>query len=142
LPDHSSLTRIRERYGLAVFRRFFEAVVEQCLAAGLVWGQELYIDATKVAANASLDSLHPRFAVEAQLARLFGSPEDANDGDEASGTVVEEGGDAPVRLPVALSEATLADLAARAAAQHDWLHRWARLGSPRRRARRRAPRVV
>jgi transposase len=41
LPDHSSLTRIRERYGLAVFRRFFEAVVEQCLAAGLVWGQEL-----------------------------------------------------------------------------------------------------
>src|SRR6266513_1646646 len=33
LPDHSSLTRIRERYGLAVFRRFFEAVVEQCLTA-------------------------------------------------------------------------------------------------------------
>src|SRR6187401_1454468 len=27
LPDHSSLTRMRERYGLAVFRRFFEAVV-------------------------------------------------------------------------------------------------------------------
>src|ERR1044072_3102085 len=48
LPDHSSLTRIRERYGLHVFRRFFAAIVEQCLAAGLVWGQELYIDATKV----------------------------------------------------------------------------------------------
>ncbi len=28
LPDHSSLTRIRLRYGLAVFRRFFEAIVE------------------------------------------------------------------------------------------------------------------
>ena len=27
LPDHSSLTRIRERYGLDVFRRFFEAIV-------------------------------------------------------------------------------------------------------------------
>src|SRR5215218_3733273 len=25
LPDHSSLTRIRERYGVEVFRRFFEA---------------------------------------------------------------------------------------------------------------------
>ena len=36
LPDHSSLTRIRQRYGLAVFRRFFEAIVEQCRAAGLV----------------------------------------------------------------------------------------------------------
>jgi hypothetical protein len=39
LPDHSSLTRIRDRYGLATFRRFFEAVVEQCQAAGLVWGR-------------------------------------------------------------------------------------------------------
>ena len=28
LPDHSSLTRIRERYGVEVFRRFFEAIVE------------------------------------------------------------------------------------------------------------------
>ena len=27
LPDHSSLTRIRERYGLEVFRRFFERIV-------------------------------------------------------------------------------------------------------------------
>src|SRR6266705_5498115 len=33
LPDHSSLTRIRERYGVEVFRRFFEAIVEQCQAA-------------------------------------------------------------------------------------------------------------
>src|SRR3954468_17837570 len=41
LPDHSSLTRIRERYGLAVVRRFFEEIVEHCIAAGLVWGREL-----------------------------------------------------------------------------------------------------
>src|SRR3954463_13329379 len=76
LPDHSSLTRIRERYGLDVFRRFFEAIVEQCLAAGLVWGEELYLDATKVAANASLASLQPRFAVEAHLAHLFAATDD------------------------------------------------------------------
>src|SRR3954465_7495346 len=85
LPDHSSLTRIRERYGLAVFRRFFETIVEQCLAAGLVWGEELFIDATKVAANAATDSLHPRFAVEAHLARLFGTEGDASEDDEGSG---------------------------------------------------------
>src|SRR5215212_7433099 len=48
LPDHSSLSRIRARYGLDVFRRFFETMVEQCQAAGLVWGRELYLDATKV----------------------------------------------------------------------------------------------
>ena len=45
LPDHSSLTRIRERYGVDVFRRFFEAIVEQCQQEGLVWGKELYVDA-------------------------------------------------------------------------------------------------
>ena len=89
LPDHSSLTRIRERYGLDVFRRFFEAIVEQCLAAGLVWGQELYIDATKVAANAALDSLQPRFAVEAHLAQLFAATDD--DGDEVTRTGEPDG---------------------------------------------------
>jgi hypothetical protein len=51
LPDHSSLTKIRTRYGIEVFRRFFEAVVEKCQEAGLVWGRELYIDATKVEAS-------------------------------------------------------------------------------------------
>src|SRR4051794_15246644 len=38
LPNHSRLTRIRERYGLDVFCRFFEAVVEQGIAAGSVLG--------------------------------------------------------------------------------------------------------
>lgn len=52
LPDHSSLTRIRDRYGLSVFRQFFERVVELCIEAGLVWGEELYFDATKVDADA------------------------------------------------------------------------------------------
>jgi hypothetical protein len=41
LPDHSSLPRIRERFGLSVFRRFFERIVEECIDAGLVWGEEL-----------------------------------------------------------------------------------------------------
>ncbi len=71
LPDHSSLTRIRERYGVEIFRRFFDQIVEQCQQAGLVWGKELYFDGTKMEANASLDSLKPRFAVEAHLANLF-----------------------------------------------------------------------
>ena len=44
VPDHSSLSRIRDRYGLEVFQRFFEQIVERCIAAGLVWGKELYFD--------------------------------------------------------------------------------------------------
>ena len=75
LPDHSSLTRIRERYGLPVFRRFFERVVEECIGAGLVRGEELFFDATKVEANASLDSAGSRALVE-HLAGIF--PEDAS----------------------------------------------------------------
>ena len=38
LPDHSSLTRIRQRLGLAIFQRFFEHIVTLCIEAGLVWG--------------------------------------------------------------------------------------------------------
>ena len=75
LPDHSSLTRIRERYGLLVFRRFFERIVEECVEAGLVWGEELFFDATKVEANASMESRIPRFAAEAHLGGLFGDEE-------------------------------------------------------------------
>jgi transposase len=70
LPDHSSLTRIRERYGLATFRRFFEHIVAQCQQAGLVWGQALYFDGTPVEANADHDTMRPRFYVEAMQAHL------------------------------------------------------------------------
>ena len=114
LPDHSSLTRIRERYGLPIFRRFFETVVEHCIAAGLVWGKELYVDATKVAANASLDAVAPRFAIEAHLAALFDAPE-ALAGD------VDRIADEPVPLPVALTAAARAALAEAAACRHDWI---------------------
>jgi transposase len=120
LPDHSSLTRIRERYGLEIFRRFFEAVVAQCIAAGLVWGRELYIDATKVAANADLDSLHPRFAVEAHLTQFFAAEQDNEDGSGRSDSL-EGGGDEPARLPVALTDEAQAALAERAATRHDWI---------------------
>src|SRR3954467_15711568 len=34
LPDHSSLTRIRDRLGLEICRRFFDLIVEQCLQVG------------------------------------------------------------------------------------------------------------
>jgi transposase len=78
LPDHSSLTRIRERYGLSVFRCFLERIVEMCFEAGLVGGEELLFDATKVVANASIDSTRSRSLLgrrlEKHLAATF--PED------------------------------------------------------------------
>src|SRR5438034_6264047 len=94
LPDHSSLTRIRERYGLDIFRRFFDAIVEQCQQENLIWGKELYIDSTQVNANADLDSLTPRFAVEARaaiqshLAALFSDEESQQEPQPAVAEVV------------------------------------------------------
>lgn len=139
LPDHSSLTRIRTRYGLTVFRRFFEAIVEQCLQAKLVWGRELYVDATKVNANADMDSLIPRFAVEARqklqdhLAALFeeepaerAEQEPPDSGQAASPPPPAETSQAtapvsPTPLPVSLPTARYEELAQENAARHDWI---------------------
>jgi transposase len=86
LPDHSSLTRIRERYGLLVFRNFFERIVEECIEVGLVWGEEFFFDATKVEANASMESRVRRFSAEAHLGGLFGEEgtDEIEVGDETS----------------------------------------------------------
>jgi transposase len=70
LPDPSTLSRIRARLGVEVFRRFFERVVELCRAAGLVWGRELFFDATKVRANAAVDKVRANAAVDSVVPRL------------------------------------------------------------------------
>jgi transposase len=126
LPDHSSLTRIRQRYGLAVFRRFFETIIEQCREAGLIWGKELYFDATQVKANASLASIAPRFAVEAHLGELFTDEAD----DEAASV---EGASQPLELPVPITEIEREQLAHDNEERHDWL---AHEGAPDRTAKR------
>ena len=128
LPAHSSLTRIRERYGLEGFRRFFDAMVEQCQEAGLVWGQELYIDGTKVAANAGKESVKPRFAVEAHLSRLFDTQAEEPGDEEVQRQAVEEPTpNADEELPVPITLATSLPpehyevLAQQNAARHDWI---------------------
>jgi transposase len=122
LPDHSSLTRIRERYGVEVFRRFFEQIVEQCQEEGLVWGKELYIDATKVQANASCDSVKPRFAVEAHLVNLFATEEEEQP--TSSAPTKEREPEIPTPLPAALAEETRHELIQCNEARHDWLEQW------------------
>jgi transposase len=36
LPDHSNLSRIWQRFGIVIFNRFFEKIVDFCQEAGLV----------------------------------------------------------------------------------------------------------
>jgi transposase len=117
LPDHSSLTRIRERYGLGVFRRFFERIVEMCFEAGLVRGKELFFDATKVEADAAVDSLAPRWAVEAHLAGLF-ETEEAHPPQEEDEDAPEKGNEI-AELPTASDDG----LRECNTAKRDWVSR-------------------
>lgn len=57
LPDHSSLTRFRQRLGADGFERIFRRVVECCVRSGLVRGDFAHVDATLVRADASLSRL-------------------------------------------------------------------------------------
>src|SRR4029079_9359951 len=58
VPDHSSLTRIRDRLGEEVFAAVFRRIVAQCQQKGLVKEHcRVMTDATLMAASASLNSL-------------------------------------------------------------------------------------
>ena len=60
VPDHSSLTRVRDRLGVGCFAVVFERIVEQCREAGLVPGKQIITDASLVEANASVRELERR----------------------------------------------------------------------------------
>ncbi len=60
LPDHSSLTKIRQRWGVERFRRIFERTVDACVQAGLVNGETVHLDASLIRADVSWRSLTQR----------------------------------------------------------------------------------
>ena len=62
LPDHSSLTRIRQRWGERRFREVFERTVACCVDAGIASGEVVHIDATLIRADVSWDSMVERDA--------------------------------------------------------------------------------
>jgi transposase len=129
LPDHSSLTRIRERYGIDIFRQFFEKVVDWCQQEGLVWGRQLYADATLVEADADRDKMLPRFAVERHIVGLFRTarepdePPDADETTEGARSAPEPslgGHSPPAELEVVLSAEQAARLAEQNETRYDW----------------------
>lgn len=67
LPDHSSLTCIRQRSRAERFRRLFTRTVEACVAAGIAKGEVVHIESSLVRADVSWKAIgrkHPD-AVEA-----------------------------------------------------------------------------
>lgn len=57
LPHHSSLTRIRQRWGQKRFKMIFQKTVKTCIKAGLVDAETVHIDATLIRANVSWESI-------------------------------------------------------------------------------------
>lgn len=62
LPHHSSLTRIRQRWGSERFKRIFQRTVTACMQAGLVDAETVHVDATLMRANVSWESLSDEYA--------------------------------------------------------------------------------
>jgi len=57
LPSHSSLTKIRQRWGQEKFKKIFQKTIQACLEADLVDGETVHIDATLIRADVSWESL-------------------------------------------------------------------------------------
>lgn len=57
LPDHSTLTRIRQRWGAERFRAIFERSVRACIEARVATGEVVHIDASLIRADVSWESL-------------------------------------------------------------------------------------
>ena len=110
------MTRIRSRYGLAIFERFFERSWSFATRPALPQTKELLVDATKVRANAALDTVVPRFywqwKTQQHLAALFGEAS-AEPGPELAAPLPPDPlQPEPLRLPSGLSAEDEARLAA------------------------------
>ena len=64
LPDHSSLTRIRQRWGEERFREIFRRTVRACLDAKVAKAEVVHVDASLIRADASWESLVERHVDE------------------------------------------------------------------------------
>ena len=62
LPEHSSLTKIRQRWGPERFKKIFQKTVQMCIDAELVNGETVHIDSTLIRADVSWESLTTEYA--------------------------------------------------------------------------------
>ena len=101
VPDHSSLTRIRDRLGEEVFEAVFRRIVAQCQQKGLVKDPcRVMTDATLIAADASLNSLVHNDPGEARRKkRLSGSDEERSMARHNASYRIKRTAVAPIPMP-------------------------------------------
>lgn len=90
VPDHSSLTRIRDRLGEETFKNIFEHVVRLCIEKGLVTGKKVMIDGSLMKADAALNSL---------VLREMEKKDEPKDPDEPNGNVTNIKDSPPKKIP-------------------------------------------
>ena len=59
-PDHSVLSKARRRWGPEVFGQFFMNILKQCIDAGLIDGETIYIDSSTIDGNADINKVRPQ----------------------------------------------------------------------------------
>ena len=72
LPDHSSLTRIRQRWGPERFKAILTRSVQACVAAGIAKGEVVHIDSSLIRADVSWDAIARRHADAVEAAEGSG----------------------------------------------------------------------
>jgi transposase len=60
VPDHSSLTRMRDRFGVGRYQAIFDRLLQPLRMNGIVRGRRVMVDATLGEANAAINSLAER----------------------------------------------------------------------------------
>jgi IS5 family transposase len=86
-PDHSSLTRVRDRLPLEVHTAVFQFVLQVADTKGLLNGKTVAVDATTLEANAAMKSIVRRDTGEdwnAYIKRLMQEAGEIEEGDEPS----------------------------------------------------------
>ena len=84
-PDHSSLSRIRDRLPFTVYRKVFQFILAILAEEGLINGKTVGIDATTLEANAAMKSIVRKDTGEdwmAYVKRLMAEDEDAVVGED------------------------------------------------------------
>ena len=71
IPGHSVLSKARKRWGVEVFKNFFERIVFQCVQAGLVDGRKIFMDSSLVDADASNNSVIDTKSLKAQVHKNY-----------------------------------------------------------------------
>ncbi len=86
VPNHSVLSKARNRWGTAAFKLFFERIVWQCVEAGLIEGGKLFVDASLIDADASNNSVVDTHKLKKYLNKGYRRLEKRLDDIEASKT--------------------------------------------------------